>query len=94
MTNLEIKSLIYKKGANISDIARAANVSHSTVSRVIKGETRSRDIACVISRFLGKSVETLWPGKYPDTYRRKSSERVLMELQAAASHIQRTREAA
>lgn len=94
MTDLEIKTLIYKKGANISDIARAAKVSHSAVSRVIKGETRSRDIATLISHFLGKPVDTLWPGKYPVTYSRKSSERVLMELRAAASHLQNHAKAA
>lgn len=93
MTPIDIKNLIYKKHANLSDIARAANVSPSTVSRVINGETRSRDIATVISNFVGKPLDTLWPGKYPEVYSRRSSEKVLMELRAAAASLGR-REAA
>lgn len=87
MKSKDIKRLIYDKGASLADIARAAGVSNSTVSRVISGEIRSRDVATVISRFLGKPLEALWPGKYPEVYRRRSSERVLLELAAAASHL-------
>lgn len=94
MTPNDIKSLIYKKGANLSDVARAAGVSPSTVSRVIKGHVKSRDIATVISNFLGKPVDALWPGMYPEVYRRRSSEQVLMELRAAAASLQRHAEAA
>lgn len=94
MTDLEIKKLIYEKGANLADIARAASVSNSTVSRVISGEIRSRDVATVISNFLGKPLNTLWPNKYPAVYRRRSSEQVLRELRVAAAHIQRHAEAA
>lgn len=94
MTPDDIKALIYKKGANLSDVARAAGVAPSTVSRVINGGAKSREIATVISNFLGKPVETLWPGKYPDIYRRRSSEQVLMELRAAAANISRHAEAA
>lgn len=87
MTGIEIRSLIYEKGATLSDIARISGKSHSSITRVINGESRSRDIATMISNFLGKPVDVLWPGKYPNVYRRRSSERVLMELQAAAAHL-------
>lgn len=94
MTDLEIKTLLRQRGANISDVARAAEVSPQLVGRVISGKDKSRRIATLISNFLGKPVETLWPGKYPDIYRRRSSEQVLMELRAAAANISRHAEAA
>ena len=85
MTDLEIKILLSKRGANISDVARAAEVSPQLVGRVIAGKDKSRRVATLISNFLGKPLDALWPGAYPATYRRRSSHRVEMELRAAAN---------
>lgn len=94
MTDLEIKNLLAKRGANISDVARAAEVSPQAVGRVIAGKDKSRRIATIISNFLGKPLEQLWPGAYPATYTRRSTHRVEMELRAAAASLQRHAEAA
>lgn len=94
MTELEIKTLLRQRGASMSDVARAAGVTPQSVGRVIAGKDKSRGIAQLIANFLGKPVDTLWPGKYPVTYSRKSSEQVLMELRAAASHLQNHAKAA
>lgn len=94
MTDIEIKTLIKKRGANMSDVARAAGVSPGAVRRVIEGKDKSRRIANLISTFLGMPVDKLWPGQYPTTYSRRSSHRVVMELQAAAANVQRHMEAA
>lgn len=94
MTEIEIKSLIKKRGANMSDIARVAEVSPGAVRRVIEGKDKSRRIATIISNFLGTPIDKLWPGQYPETYRRRSSEQVMKELRAAAVHLQRHMEAA
>lgn len=94
MTDIEIKTLIKKRGANMSDIARVAQVTPGAVRRVIEGKDKSRRIATIISNFLGQPLEKLWPGLYPDTYRRRSSEQVMRELHAAAANLQRHMEAA
>lgn len=94
MTELQIKNLLRERGANMSDVARAAGVTPQTVGRVIAGKDKSRRIAMLISRFLGKSVDQLWPDMYPQTYSRRSPHRVALELQAAMATIQRHAEAA
>lgn len=83
MTPDQIKSLIKNKGASLRDIAEVAEVSASTVSRVISGDTKSRRLANAIALFLGKRLDDLWPSVYPDAYSRRSSAQVRQELMAA-----------
>lgn len=83
MTEAEIRALIDKKGATMTDIARESGVSLSTVRKVIRGEARSRRIASILSQFLCKRVEDLWPGQYPATYARRTQDQVIRELRAA-----------
>ena len=42
MTDLEIKTLLRQRGANISDVARAAEVSPQLVGRVISGKDKGK----------------------------------------------------
>lgn len=83
MTADQIKNLIKGKGASLRDIAEAADVSPSTVCRVVSGDMKSRRLAQVISRFLGKRIDDLWPDAYPQQYSRRSSMQVRQELAAA-----------
>lgn len=89
MTEAEIRALIAKKGATMTDIAAETEVSLSTVRKVIRGEARSRRIANVIALFLGRRIEDLWPGAYPEQYRRKTAEQVRREVRAAVMAIGR-----
>jgi lambda repressor-like predicted transcriptional regulator len=87
MTGEQIRSLLTKKGANMSAVAEAAGVSVTQISRVVHGESKSRRIANMIALFLGRRVDDLWPGMYPETYTRRSSSQVRRELAAAARSV-------
>lgn len=68
----QIKALLKENGATQSDVARVVGVSPSMVGHVIEGRSKSRVIAMTIADFLERSVEELWPGRYPKTYRRRT----------------------
>ena len=94
MTGEEIRNLLKEKGATMTAVAEAADVSVTTVSRVIYSQDKSRRIASVISLFLGKRIDDLWPGQYPANYtRRSSSDRIKNELKAAAKSVDQARAA-
>jgi lambda repressor-like predicted transcriptional regulator len=90
MTPDQITDLIKKRGANYSAIARSIGVSHTSVRRVVFGLSKSRPVARTIAIFLGRSVDELWPGMYPDVYKRKGPDEVTRaQLAAAARAAQR-----
>lgn len=93
MTGEQIRALLKEKGASMTDIARAAEVSVTSVSRVIHCEAKSRRIASVISLFLGKRLDDLWPGAYPAQYTRRTPERISRELKAAVVSVDSARAA-
>ena len=68
----DIKALLAKAGCTQSSIAREVvgrsgrAVSVVAVSHVITGRSRSRVIAKAIAAAVGRSVGSLWPGKYPE----------------------------
>jgi lambda repressor-like predicted transcriptional regulator len=61
----DIKAELRKAGSSQTRIARTLKVSHTTVAHVIHGRTKSRRIALEIARVTGKSLDDLWPGRYP-----------------------------
>lgn len=93
MTSEQICALLKKKGASMTSVADAAEVSVQSVRRVIRGESKSRRIASVIAMFLGKRLDDLWPGQYPDRYTRKAPEQVNRELRAAVLSVDAQRAA-
>jgi lambda repressor-like predicted transcriptional regulator len=66
----EIRKAVRDKGFYLSDIARALEVTPTTVSQVVSGQAKSRKIAKAIGNITGFSLEQLWPGQYPDSYQR------------------------
>lgn len=67
----QIKALIHEQGASLVDVASVVGVSPTAVSAVVKGTSKSRRIAQTIALFLEKDIDQLWPGKYPEVYRRR-----------------------
>lgn len=60
----DIKAAIEKAGRSQRDIAHECEVTPSTVAHVINGRGKSAKVAKAIAEATGKSVHTLWPGKY------------------------------
>lgn len=67
----DIQAAIKKRGYTPADIARHLKVSRSAVSAVIYGHP-SRRIATTIAKLIGRPVDELWPGQYPDEALRKA----------------------
>ena len=65
MHHEDIKASIRKSGTSPAAIARSLQVTSTTVSNVIKGNTKSARIARRICEVTGKGFRELWPGKYP-----------------------------
>ncbi len=61
----DIQCLLKKAGISQSDLARQLNVSKVTVGYVLAGITTSRRVALAIAQVTGRTLEELWPGKYP-----------------------------
>lgn len=58
--NLEIKAQLVRNGIKVKDVAREANVAPVTVSVVLNGHRKSRNIQDTIARLLGKTYRQLW----------------------------------
>ncbi len=89
MNNIDVKALLNEEGISIGQIARAADVSRSTASRVINGIARSRRIASIVADYLGKPANTLWPGKYPESGYRRNRVASIEKLQEIARNYPR-----
>lgn len=89
MNNIDVKALLNEEGISIGQIARAANVTRSTASRVINGLSRSRRIASIVADYLGQPANTLWPGKYPENGYRRNRVTSLAKLQEIARNYPR-----
>jgi Ner family transcriptional regulator len=61
---LDINYSLRKVGFNQAEIARALEVSPSTVSSVINGKASSYHVARFIADKLNTTVESLWPDRY------------------------------
>ena len=61
---LDINYSLKKVGLNQAEIARALEVSPSTVSSVINGKASSYHVARFIADTLNTTVESLWPDRY------------------------------
>lgn len=66
MNSADIQCALKKTRSSQAEIARQCQVSKVTVGYVVAGITTSRRIATAISTATGLSLETLWPGKYPE----------------------------
>lgn len=60
----DIYCLLAKRNITQSSIASEADVTPGMVSMVIRGQKTSRRLAKIIARKTGRSINTLWPGKY------------------------------
>lgn len=65
MQRADIQCLLKKSGVSQSDLAQRLGVSKVTVGYVIAGITTSRRVASAIAEATGRTLEELWPGKYP-----------------------------
>lgn len=72
MTPLEIQIELKKRNVSQSAVARAIGVHFSVVGKVIRGEAKSRRVATTIANVLSRSVDDIWPGKYPTAYQRQA----------------------
>jgi lambda repressor-like predicted transcriptional regulator len=61
----DLKALIAKAGTSQAQIAHQIGVSDSTMSNVICGRGNSRKVASAIAKAVGKTLDELWPGRYP-----------------------------
>jgi lambda repressor-like predicted transcriptional regulator len=68
MNALEIRMSLREKGFYLADIARGVGVSRSMICKVVDGSAKSRHVAESVARLLGKTVDELWPGLYPEDY--------------------------
>lgn len=66
MHHEDIKAAIRKQGITPADLAKTLNVSAMSVSRVIRGDSKSEAIAKAISKVTGLAVDVLWPGLYTE----------------------------
>ncbi len=81
----QIKQLLRSRGASMTAVARVCDVTPQTVRAVVFRETKSRRIAMVIADFLDRSLEELFPGMYPDRYRRNAD--AMLRMKAALARI-------
>ena len=63
MNSYLIKRELKERKAKMVDIAKILGVSHSAVSLVIKGTSKSARIRKAISLIIGKPVSEIWPDK-------------------------------
>jgi len=56
----KIRGLLKEREIKGTEIARAARVSPITVSVVLTGKGRSRNVQAVIAGMLGKTYEAVW----------------------------------
>lgn len=89
MTPYEIRAALQERGATLTAVAQVIGVTVTTVSKVIDGKDKSRRVASVISNFLEIPLDTLWPGKYPARYARRTSAEGMASLSAALEKSQR-----
>jgi lambda repressor-like predicted transcriptional regulator len=61
MDPFEIKQGLAKKGCSIAIIARALDLSNTTVSTTIHRKGQSKRAAIAIAKVLGKPVENVFP---------------------------------
>jgi lambda repressor-like predicted transcriptional regulator len=64
MHHEDIKAELRKRGVKPADVAKHLLVSQETVSKVIRGQAKSRRVADAVAKIVGHSVLTLWPGLY------------------------------
>lgn len=81
----QIKQLLRSRGASMTAVAKVCDVTPQTVRAVVFRETKSRRIAMVIAEFLDRSLDELFPGMYPDRYRRNAD--AMRQMQAALMRI-------
>jgi lambda repressor-like predicted transcriptional regulator len=62
----DVNYALKKNGWSQAAVSRALAVDISTVNNVIHNRTTSIRIALFIAEKLGKTVEQVWPGRYPD----------------------------
>lgn len=85
MTPQQITELLRNRGASYAAFAKSLGVSHTSIRRVVFGESKSRRVANAIAIFLGRSVDDLWPGQYPKRYRRTApNDMTRAQIDAAA----------
>jgi len=61
-----IRAMLYDSGTTPTKIARQLGVTETSVSNVIRGRISSRRIATEIAKQIGKNLDELWPGQYPN----------------------------
>lgn len=61
----DIYYAISKAGTGTAAIAKTLRVSHQSVCEVVRGKSKSRRIATHIAGLIGRSLDELWPGRYP-----------------------------
>lgn len=71
-----IKAHLRIAGSSQTHVANSLGISHSAVSRVIDGHSRSLRVARRICEIIGEPVETVFPGQYPDAEERFPAEDV------------------
>jgi len=69
MHHADIFCLLMKKNVTLTSLAKEEGVVISVVSEVIRGKKASFSVATAIAAKVGKSLNTLWPGKYNHTPR-------------------------
>ncbi len=60
MTLLKIKALLIENGIKVKDIAKKAHVSPVTVSIVLTGKGKSKNIQKTIARAIGMKYSDVW----------------------------------
>ena len=79
MHHADIFCLLMKRNVTLTALAKEEQVTLSHVSQVVRGKKSSFSVASAIAAKVGKSLNTLWPGKYnypPRTLRRPSAQEV------------------
>jgi lambda repressor-like predicted transcriptional regulator len=61
----QIKAELRMRGTSASGVADSMNRSRAVVSNVIHSRTKSRRIATLIAAIIERSVDDIWPGRYP-----------------------------
>jgi len=69
MHHADIFCLLMKQGVTLTAIALEEQVTVGIVSEVIRSKKTSFAIATAIAAKIGRSLNTLWPGKYNHTPR-------------------------
>ncbi|WP_226554814.1 helix-turn-helix domain-containing protein [Celeribacter naphthalenivorans] len=64
--HLTIRHKLALKGSSFSEIARSLGVSHTTVTAVSNGRSRSLRVADAIANKLGTTPHVLWPEIYAE----------------------------